>query len=187
MSALTVYADSNPSRREVISDFPGMVKRLDTIGVAFERWEAASPLTPDAGQDEVLAAYAGSVARLKAQHGFQSADVISVSASHPDKLALRQKFLSEHVHSEFEVRFFVGGRGLFFLHPDDRVYAVLCEQGDLISVPANVKHWFDLGAEPDLKCIRLFTTTEGWVAQYTGDDIAKAFPRMEEFLALHRS
>lgn len=187
MSVLTVYAASNPSQREVIRDFPAMVQRLDAIGVGFERWEAASPLTREAGQDEVLAAYADSVQRLKARHGFQSADVISVTAAHPDKVALRQKFLSEHIHSDFEVRFFVGGRGLFFLHPDDKVYAVLCEQGDLISVPANVKHWFDLGAEPDLKCIRLFTTPEGWVAQYTGDKIAEGFPRMEEFRAQNGS
>ena len=183
MSLLTVYADTNPAQREVISDFPAMVKRLGTIGVSLERWEAVSPLSRDAKQDEILAAYAPSVERLKSMHGFQSADVISVTRDHPDKVALRQKFLSEHIHSEFEVRFFVGGRGLFFLHPDDKVYAVLCEQGDLLSVPTDTRHWFDLGAEPDLKCIRLFTTPEGWVAKYTGDKIADGFPRMEQFLA----
>ena len=186
MSHLTIYSDANPSEREAISAFPAMVERLAEIGVGFERWTATSPLSADAKQDEVLSAYADSVERLKAMHGFQSADVISVTAAHPDKVALRQKFLSEHIHSEFEVRFFVGGRGLFFLHPDDKIYAVLCEQGDLLSVPAGVKHWFDLGAEPELKCIRLFTTPEGWVAQYTGDKIADGFPRMEEFLAEYR-
>ena len=82
-----------------------------------------------------------------------------------------------------EVRFFVDGRGLFFLHPDENVYAVLCEKGDLLSVPAGVKHWFDTGAEPHLKVIRLFTTPEGWVAQYTGDAIADGLPKMEQFLA----
>ena len=72
---------------------------------------------------------------------------------------------------------------MFYLHPDEDVYAVLCEQGDLLSVPANMKHWFDTGAEPHLKAIRLFTTPEGWVAQYTGDDIADGLPKMEQFLA----
>jgi 1,2-dihydroxy-3-keto-5-methylthiopentene dioxygenase len=80
------------------------------------------------------------------------------------------------------VRFFVGGKGLFFLHPDEHVYAIYCEKGDLISVPANTKHWFDTGAEPDIKAIRLFTNPEGWVAQYTGDDIAERLPKMDEFL-----
>lgn len=185
MSLLAVYANARATQPEVTGNFSGMAERLAAIGVGFERWEATSPLTQDASQAEVLAAYAGPVERLKQQYGFQSADVINVGPGHPDKAALRQKFLSEHIHSDFEVRFFVGGCGLFFLHPDDRVYAILCEQGDLISVPANVRHWFDLGAEPELRVIRLFTTPEGWVAQFTGDDIAEHFPRMEQFLAQH--
>jgi 1,2-dihydroxy-3-keto-5-methylthiopentene dioxygenase len=187
MSLLAVYADTGSTGPEVIVDFDAMVKRLDAIDVRFERWEATLPLTQNASQADVLAAYAEPVERLKKQYDFQSADVISVSSNHPDKAALRQKFLAEHIHTDFEVRFFVGGRGLFFLHPDDKVYAVLCEQGDLISVPANVKHWFDLGAEPELQVIRLFTTPEGWVAQFTGNDIANRFPRMEQFLAQHCS
>src|SRR3569623_3109552 len=105
------------------------------------------------------------------------------SAGRPtaDSAAMRQKFLDEHVHSDFEVRFFVEGRGLFFIHADDKVYAIMCERGDLLSVPANTPHWVDLGAEPELKCIRLFTTPEGWVANYTGSPIAKSFPQMEGF------
>ena len=187
MSLLAVYADTGTTRPEVIVDFDAMVKRLDTIDVRFERWAAPSSLREGASQAAVLEAYAESVDRLKVQYGFQSADVINVGPDHPDKAALRQKFLAEHIHTDFEVRFFVGGRGLFFLHPDDKVYAVLCEQGDLISVPANVKHWFDLGAEPEVHVIRLFTTPEGWVAQFTGNDIAERFPHMEQFLAQHLS
>jgi 1,2-dihydroxy-3-keto-5-methylthiopentene dioxygenase len=91
-------------------------------------------------------------------------------------------FLKEHTHSDHEVRFFVEGRGLFFLHPDDKVYGILCEAGDLLTVPAHTKHWFDLGSAPDLKCIRLFTTPEGWVANYTGSDIAQQFPTLEQFV-----
>lgn len=183
MSVLTVFPDSGPDRPEVIRDPADMAERLEAIGVRFERWHAMSPLSDNAGQDEILEAYRRPVDDLMAEYGFQSADVISLGPDHPDKAALRQKFLAEHTHSDFEVRYFVEGRGLFFLHPDDKVYAVLCEKGDLISVPANTRHWFDLGGEPDLKCIRLFTTPEGWVAQFTGDDIASGFPTMEQFLA----
>ena len=57
----------------------------------------------------------------------------------------------------------------------------MCEQGDLISVPANTPHWFDMGEEPQFKCIRLFTTPEGWVANYTGNHIAAEFPTFENF------
>jgi 1,2-dihydroxy-3-keto-5-methylthiopentene dioxygenase len=112
--------------------------------------------------------------------GFQSVDVISLTPEHPDKDVLRQKFLNEHTHSDDEVRFFVEGEGLFYLHFDSAVYGVLCEKGDLISVPANTKHWFDMGPMPCFKCIRLFTSPDGWVANATGDDIADSYPRHGE-------
>ena len=59
-------------------------------------------------------------------YNFKSADVISMTPRHPDKEALRNKFLDEHTHSDFEVRFFVDGQGLFFIHAGDRVHAILC-------------------------------------------------------------
>ncbi|MGZ5076483.1 MAG: 1,2-dihydroxy-3-keto-5-methylthiopentene dioxygenase [Methylobacter sp.] len=183
MTALTVYPDNRPDMGETFIDFAEIQSRLDKIGVQFERWTANRVLAADAGQDDVLAAYHDSVERLKQQYGFQSADVISLNPEHPDKAAFRQKFLAEHTHSDFEVRFFVEGRGLFFLQVDDKVYAVLCEQGDLISVPANTTHWFDMGENPKFKCIRLFTTPEGWVADFTGSDIAKSFPTLDQYVA----
>jgi 1,2-dihydroxy-3-keto-5-methylthiopentene dioxygenase len=182
MSILALFSENNPSPIDTIRDIGDIDVRLAALGVTFERWAAEQELPADAGQDAVLAAYAQPVERLKALYGFQSADVISVGPQHPQKEQLRAKFLSEHTHSDFEVRFFVEGRGLFYLHPDERVYAVLCERGDLISVPAGVKHWFDMGAHPALKCIRLFTTPEGWVADFTGSAIADTFPSIERFV-----
>jgi 1,2-dihydroxy-3-keto-5-methylthiopentene dioxygenase len=183
MSLLKIFPDSGAGCSEVLEAQDRITQRLSEIGVTFERWSASRALGADASQEEILDAYAEPVARLKELYGFQSADVISVRPDNPQRVELRAKFLSEHIHTDFEVRFFVEGRGLFFLHPDDKVYAVLCEQGDLISVPANVKHWFDMGALPELKCIRLFTTPEGWVAQFTGSDIAERYPKLDAFLA----
>ncbi|MDZ4263978.1 MAG: cupin, partial [Pseudomonadota bacterium] len=129
-----------------------------------------------------IESYRTSVDALMSEYGFQSVDVIALRPDHPERQALRQKFLDEHIHSDFEVRFFVEGKGLFYIHAEDKVYGVMCEQGDLISVPAATKHWFDMGAEPDFKCIRLFTSPEGWVANYSGDAIAKSYPTFEAFL-----
>ena len=182
MSLLTIHSDNHPETAEIIDDFNVISKRLADLGVTFERWAADGEFGPDADQDTVLSAYARPVERLKLAYGFQSADVICVTPDHPQKETLRAKFLSEHTHSDFEVRFFVEGRGLFFLHPDENVYAVLCETGDLISVPANTKHWFDMGQNPNLKCIRLFTTPEGWVADFTGSRLADKFPTLEQFI-----
>ncbi|MCK9396230.1 MAG: cupin [Methylobacter sp.] len=183
MSALTVYPDNQPKLGETVTDFAAIRDRLNTIGVQFERWTANCDFAADAGQDTVLAAYSDSIDRLKQQYSFQSVDVISLNPDHPDKAAFRQKFLAEHVHADFEVRFFIEGCGLFYLHVGDKVYAVLCGQGDLISVPANTTHWFDMGENPGFKCIRLFTTPDGWVAEFTGSDIAKSFPTLDQYVA----
>ncbi|THD09958.1 1,2-dihydroxy-3-keto-5-methylthiopentene dioxygenase, partial [Rhodanobacter lindaniclasticus] len=117
--------------------------------------------------------------RLMGEAGYQAVDVISLAPDHPDRAALRQKFLSEHTHSEDEVRFFVAGSGQFTLHLGDKVYDVLCEKGDLIGVPDGTRHWFDMSESPCFVAIRLFTNKEGWVANFTGDDIATRFPRMQ--------
>lgn len=182
MSALTIYADRQPLPGSTSRDFALIAEQLGAIGVQFERWQPGSDLLADTEVQTVLDAYQVSIEKLKQDYGFQSVDVVSLHPEHPDKEALRQKFLSEHTHSDFEVRFFVEGCGLFYLHVEDKVYAVLCEKGDLISVPADTKHWFDMGENPDFKCIRLFTTPDGWVADYTGDSIAELFPTLDQYL-----
>lgn len=180
MSVLTIYPENAPEKGERFTRFSDIETKLKAIGVQFERWVAMQVLADDASNDDVLNAYANSVERLKNQYGFQTADVIKLDSTHPDRVALRQKFLAEHTHSEFEVRFFVEGRGLFYLHVSDQVFGVLCEQGDLISVPANATHWFDMGETPHFTCIRLFTNPEGWVADFTGSDMSKSFPTLKQ-------
>jgi len=68
---------------------------------------------------------------------------------------------------------------MFYLHLGDNVFQVLCCRNDLISVPANTPHWFDMGPEPDFTAIRLFNNPDGWVANYTCDDIADRFPKFD--------
>jgi 1,2-dihydroxy-3-keto-5-methylthiopentene dioxygenase len=77
------------------------------------------------------------------------------------------------------VRFFVAGQGLFSLHVGGRVYQVLCTRGDLIGVPAGATHWFDMGPNPPFVAVRLFNNPEGWVARFTGSDIADRFSHLE--------
>lgn len=183
MTALTVYPDQQPQQGKRYTDFADIHQQLAAINVQIERWTANTPLAADADQASVIAAYADSVERLQQQYGFQSVDVVKLTADHPDKAAFRQKFLSEHTHDDFEVRFFVEGRGLFYLHVGGQVFAILCEQGDLISVPGNTTHWFDMGENPQFTCIRLFTKPDGWIADFTGSDIATTFPTLDQYVA----
>ncbi|PCI52960.1 MAG: cupin [Alphaproteobacteria bacterium] len=181
MSRLTIYPDQHPEDVTLeTTDGAVITKELNDIGVRFERWKTQSPLAADADNDAVMDAYADDIQRLKDESGYQSVDVIRLTADHPQKTELREKFLSEHTHSEDEVRFFVEGAGIFYLRVEGRVYMTLCERGDLISVPTDTRHWFDMGAEPNLTCIRLFTSKDGWVADYTGDGIADKFPKFEQ-------
>ena len=183
MSALTVYSEHGDQQATTITEFDGIAAELAKLGVQFERWQTDQPLAEDADQETILAAYRTSVDKLNQQYGFKSVDVVSLGPDHPDKITLRQKFLDEHTHADFEVRFFVDGKGLFYLHVDGQVYLVMCEKGDLISVPANTTHWFDMGENPDFKCIRFFTTENGWVGDMTGSTIAQQFPSFDQYSA----
>lgn len=178
MSELKIYPDQEPGHPSVYTDHAALQRELGAVGIRFERWEANRPLPADASEEEVLAAYRGPVDRLMQEKGFRAVDVIKMVPDHPKKVELRNKFLSEHTHSEDEVRFFVEGQGLFNIHKQGKVYAVRCEQGDLIGVPEGTPHWFDMGPSPRFTAIRLFTNTEGWVAHFTGNDIATRFPSL---------
>ncbi|RDS85962.1 1,2-dihydroxy-3-keto-5-methylthiopentene dioxygenase [Dyella psychrodurans] len=180
MSRLRIFDAEQPQNpSSVHEDHASISRELGKVGVRFEQWEASQPVAPGASQDQVIAAYRQDIDRLMAEEGYQAVDVISLTPDHPDRAALRQKFLNEHTHSEDEVRFFVAGAGQFTLHIQDKVYDVLCEQGDLIGVPDGTRHWFDMSEAPYFVAIRLFTNKEGWVANFTGSDIAERFPRMK--------
>lgn len=180
MSYLKIFDDGQPEQSlQEFENQTEIAQALEEKGVRFEQWQASAELVAGASQEQVLAAYKQDIQRLISEDGYQTVDVISLSSDHPDKATLREKFLSEHRHSEDEVRFFVGGEGLFSLHIDNKVYEVLCQQGDLISVPANTAHWFDMGPNPNFIAIRLFNNPEGWVANYTGSNIAQNFSRLE--------
>lgn len=180
MSELRIYSETDGrAPLETFTRHADITRALAAAGVRFEQWEASKPVVPGASQDEVIAAYRADIERLQRENGYQAVDVISLSPDHPDRATLRAKFLNEHTHSEDEVRFFVAGRGQFTLHIGEKVYEVLCVQGDLIGVPDNTRHWFDMSESPYFIAIRMFTNKEGWVANFTGSDIAEKFPRLQ--------
>lgn len=178
MSYLTIYEDQSHQTLLETADPVQIEQALSALNARFERWEANKVLAQQAQPDDVLQAYKQDIDRLVTANGYQAVDVISLFPDHPKKTELREKFLHEHRHSDDEVRFFVEGSGLFVLHEQDKVFSLLCEKGDLISVPAGTRHWFDMGSQPHFVCIRLFNNPEGWVAQATGDDIAAKFPQL---------
>jgi 1,2-dihydroxy-3-keto-5-methylthiopentene dioxygenase len=166
-----------PDKDTVLRD-PGEIKNyLNTRGIIFEQWEASVPFADDADQDTVITAYSHRLKPYMESNGYQTADVINVTPNTPNLEALRTKFLSEHIHTEDEVRFFVDGEGMFWfnLGEDEDVFCMTCQAGDLISVPANTKHWFDLGPKTFVKAIRVFIDQSGWVPHYTQSGIDESY------------
>lgn len=160
MTLLTMFAEDG--REQLRSEDLAEIGRvLSNIGVRFERRSAV-------GLEEDLRT-----------QGYTTTDTVSVGPDHPERDAMRAKFLAEHRHAEDEVRYFLSGSGLFTLRESGKVYAVLCTVGDLISVPEGMRHWFDMGPRPDFTAMRFFRTPEGWVGEFTGDPIADRFPRLE--------
>lgn len=166
-----------PDRGYTTTDGDEIRTYLEARSIVFERWSASVPLSRDATQDDVLAAYDHALRPYMERHGYQTADVIRVHPGVENLDQVRAKFLDEHTHAEDEVRFFVEGKGAFWfnLGGEEPVFAVVCEAGDLIGVPAGTRHWFDMGAKPLVTAIRVFTNPAGWVPAYTDSGISRRY------------
>jgi 1,2-dihydroxy-3-keto-5-methylthiopentene dioxygenase len=177
---LRIFDENDPAAplREV-TDGAEIARELAAVGVRFERWIADRPVPQDADQAAILDAYRSSVERVQQDGGYGTVDVLHLAKGTPNTEPVRKKFLDEHAHTEDEVRFFVAGSGAFYLRLGERIYQAICVRGDLLSVPAGTRHWFDMGPDPEFTAIRWFNNQEGWVPQFTGDAIAARFPRYE--------
>lgn len=188
MSLLTIWSDDDPdtvlTRTEDPEEIADLLKQL---GVRFNRWELRE-LPPEPSSEDVLDAYREEVDRVIDAEGYIKVDAIRMTPSDDPEwqekaTAAREKFLSEHTHDDDEDRFFARGAGVFYLHVDDKVYGMLCEAGDLLSVPAHTVHWFDMGTRPDFVAVRFFHDEDGWVGGFLGTDTAEKFPTFDELMA----
>ena len=164
----------------LVSDDAAVIQaELERRGIRFEQWPSPLNLSPGAAEAEILAAYGDAITRLQQESGCRIVDTMRITPEHPEREARRQQFLAEHCHDNDEVRVFVEGQGLFCFHIGQDVLLTLCERGDLISVPAGTRHWFDMGSKPAFCVLRFFSDNEGWVPRYTGDPIAERFPGLD--------
>jgi 1,2-dihydroxy-3-keto-5-methylthiopentene dioxygenase len=165
-----------PAEGRTLADRPAVERYLAEVGIDYERWEPAHAVADDAPAEEVLAAYAAEIEKLKARGGYVTADVIDVKPQTPGLEVMLAKFSREHWHDEDEVRFIIAGRGLFHIHGQDgRVFALEVVPGDLIRVPRGTWHWFDLCADRRIRAIRLFQDASGWTPRYTESGVDQRF------------
>ncbi|NVZ69838.1 1,2-dihydroxy-3-keto-5-methylthiopentene dioxygenase [Pseudomonas costantinii] len=176
MSYVAVYHAATPDTpNKVLTHVDDITSTLAEHSVRFERWQP-SAIAKGASDAEMIAAYQEQIDVL----GYGSVQVLSVTGDHPQKAELRAQFLEERRYGDDEVRFFIAGQGLFTLHIGDYVYAIRCEKNDLLVIPAGMPHWFDMGENPHLVTLHLFNTAKGGVPEFTGDDIARRFPGLDD-------
>lgn len=184
MTLLTVWKETDPSTPVLETTEESEIREaLAELGARFSRWEVKDVRT-GASQDEVLALYADEIGAVKEREGYTLVDVVALDPAQSDydelKTPFREKFLSEHAHDDDEDRYFAKGAGVFYLHANEKVHAVYCEAGDLISVPANTTHWFDMGTAPHYVSVRFFHDDDGWVGHFTGSPIAESFATFDQ-------
>lgn len=189
MTLLTVWNDTDPTTPALQTrDFDTIHEVLAGLNARFSRWELKQ-LSAEPTQEEVLELYRDEIAGVNADHGYTLVDVVSITPADTDEYRAqaaeaRQKFLSEHQHDDDEDRFFARGSGVFYLHAQGKVHAVFCEAGDLLSVPKDTTHWFDMGTNPDYVSVRFFHDDDGWVGHFTGSDVATQFATYDELASV---
>ena len=159
-----------PPDENVIDNDAEVRVALGKLGIDYERWDL-SRVGADAPADAVLAAYSAEIEAMKQQGGYTTADLIDVNPETPGLDTMLARFDKEHTHSEDEVRFILAGRGIFFLHLEDKVVSVEVHPGDMLRVPRGTTHWFTLCADRRIRAIRWFQDMTGWTPHYTGSGV----------------
>jgi 1,2-dihydroxy-3-keto-5-methylthiopentene dioxygenase len=190
MTLLQVMADTDADEVRLRTDDARLIgDELGTRGIVFDRRPIVSDVDASVPAERILADYADQVAAINSDDRYRHIDVAALRTDPSDPgwrdtaAAARSKFLAEHRHAEDEVRFFVAGRACFYLHLEPEVFAVVCGSGDLLTVPAGTRHWFDMGSDPDFAAIRFFEQADGWIGDFTGDPIGQRFPTLDQLVA----
>lgn len=171
-----------PDKNQILQDYNKVRDFLAGINIVYEYWEPVADLSHNASNEEVLIAYSKLINELKRRGGYVTADVITVNKNTPGLDAMLAKFNIEHRHDEDEVRYILSGRGLFHIHSQqqqqqqrDQVVAIEVDAGDLICIPRDTLHWFDLCGDRKIRAIRLFQNVSGWTPHYTHSAIDRKY------------
>ncbi len=158
-----------------------IARELAPLNVQLNRWSVgdnpeihrllAKDALSDEEKEQVLQALDSYFEELKASAGYQSRDLIVLHPEVPNLKALLSKFDPCHYHTDAEVRYIVAGEGIFgFVRPDGSQVELTVQAQEYINVPENTEHWFYLTPSQRIKAVRYFTTTEGWLPEYTGTE-----------------
>lgn len=178
MSILSVFHPSSPGLpNKLLTHHDDIVTTLAEQGVRFMHQPHELRVRPGTAQDEVLDACREPLDRLMTEYGCAVYALLNRDGVDAAQVDLR----NEHVHGGDEVFAVISGRAQVTLRVGEYVYAVLCEKGDVLVVPAQVGRWIDLGDTPFCLALRLFRDEQAMAPRFTGDAAALAFAGIDEF------
>src|SRR5215467_1143729 len=101
--------------RDFQTSEPAQIKNyLAGIGIDYEVWPILD-LEHQADSAAILAAYSAKIEEAKAKGGYTNVDMVNVNPLTPGLDEMLARFNREHWHDEDEVRFTVGGSGVFHI------------------------------------------------------------------------
>ena len=149
---------------KTITERPEIKSFLDQYGIYIEFW---NDINLNHNLSDPLEKYKESIEKLKQKFNYVSADCCSLNSSNTNLDNILKPFMTEHHHTDDEVRFTVEGEGIFGICPKDKTeFEIHVEPGDLILIPANVRHWFKLTDKKNICCLRIFKENPKWEAVY---------------------
>lgn len=176
MSILSVFHASSPAQpNKMLTHHDDITATLAEQGVRFTHQPLELRVRPGLSREEALEACRAPLDQCMTAHGCTAFELLNCDGQVPELAELR----NEHVYDTDEVFAVISGRGQMSVRLGDYVYAVLCEKGDVLHVPAGTRRWVDLGDQPFCVALRLLRN-EG-IPEFTGDPCASAFLGMGEF------
>lgn len=181
MSQLAQFSQFNLQKPYNVSDdFKTLSRQLAEDGIRFEQWALPSGLSKSTLKDaEILSHCKTQIDRIKKQYAIEFADLATVKGGDAFSISIRDRYLSEHCHDEDEIRFFLEGSVLIYIHINERIHILQCGQGDFIVIPKGVKHWLDIGPSPEFTSIRWYNNIDALENLFTGSIVAESSPRWE--------
>lgn len=175
MSILSVFHSSSPQlAHKVLTHHEDIAATLAEQGVQFARHEHGLRIRPGSAEAQVREEAAGLIDTLMTAHGCKGLMLLNRDGEQLAEVDLRD----EHAHDAVEAFAVVSGRGQISLRLGEQVFALLCEKGDVLVVPAQTRRWIDLGDTPFCLALRLFGSEQD--ITMTGDEQARQFVGMSE-------
>lgn len=146
---------NKPAAAEVLFNLGVLSFRVPLEGFTYP--QKAVPWQPDGIMDPVLK-------KIRDTRGYNYADIITCSEeclpNYHEKL---KDFFTEHIHSDEEVRYIVGGSGYFDVRDiEDKWIRIKMEAGDLMVLPEGLYHRFSMDQKNYTHAMRLFKGVPIW-------------------------